>query len=266
MEETAGAVDWSVGRYERTAAALAPAAAVLVAVAGLRPGERVVDVGCGTGDVALLAAAAGAQVVAVDPAPRLLDVTREEARRRDLDVTCERGVASSLPVPDGSCDCLLSGFGVIFSPDAEATAGEVARVLTAGGRLLLTAWLPGGALGALAMTAERLVRAATGAPPPSPGFAWHDPTSLGELFAPHDMATSVDGPHELVFSAGSPEEYLDAELEHHPLARTGFGALREHGAADAAHAALLQVLRDHNESSDAFRSTSRYVVVTARRG
>ena len=203
MDEPAGAVDWSVGRYERTAAALAPAAAVLVAAAGLRPGERVVDVGCGTGNVALLAAAAGTRVVAVDPAPRLLDVTREEARRRGLDVTCERGVASSLPVPDGSCDCLLSGFGVIFSPDAEATAGEVARVLAGGGRLLLTAWLPGGALGALAMTAERLVRAATGAPPPSPGFAWHDPTSLGELFAPHDMATSVDGPHELVFSAGS---------------------------------------------------------------
>lgn len=122
-------LDWGVGHYERTAELLRPAAEALVELAAVRPGERVLDVGSGTGNAALLAAAAGAHVTAGDPSERLLDVARTAALERHLDLTFEVGDAAALPVSDASTDCLLSSFGVIFAPDHEAAAAEMARVL-----------------------------------------------------------------------------------------------------------------------------------------
>ena len=258
-------VDWGVGEYERTALVLAPAARVLVDAAALRPGERVVDVGCGTGNVALLAAAAGAHVTAFDPSPRLLGVTHGEAQRQHLGVTCEIGEAAALPSPDGSFDCLLSNFGIIFASDPDAAVSEIARVLGADGRALFTAWLPGGGIGALSDTFQALVRAALGAPPPAPGFAWHDEAALRALFSRHGMEATVQSLHELVFTATSPEAYLEAEARSHPLAVAGLELLRQRGQADEAHVRLVKVLKDHNEDVEGFRSTSRYAVVTARR-
>src|SRR5262245_36034551 len=139
-------VDWSVGQYEDTASQLLPAAEVLVEEAALRHGERVVDVGCGTGNAALLAAARGARVTGVDPALRLLEVARERAAAEALDVTFLEGEAAALPLADGSAEVILSVFGVIFAPDAEAAAAELARVSADEGRILFTAWIPGGAI------------------------------------------------------------------------------------------------------------------------
>lgn len=266
VSKPAGAktVDWGVGEYERNALVLLPAARVLVDAAGLRPGERVVDVGCGTGNAALLAAAAGAHVTAVDPSPRLLGVTHGHAQRQHLDVTCEVGEAAAIPSPDGTFDCLLSNFGIIFASDPDAAIGEMARVLRADGRALFTAWLPGGGIGALTETFQALVRAAMGAPSPAPSFAWHDESALKPLFLRHAMDAAVESLHELVFTATSPEAYLEAEGRSHPLAVAGFELLRQRGKADEAHDRLLNVLKDHNEEPQGFRSTSRYAVVIAR--
>lgn len=259
-------VDWGVGRYECTANKLLPAAHVLVDGAGLRPGERVLDLGCGTGNVALLAAATGAQVTAVDPSPRLLDVTRAAAQRANLDVTCEVGEAAAVPSPDATFDCLLSNFGVIFAPDPEAAAAEIARVLRADGQALFTAWLPGGAVGALSAAAQELVRTALGAPPASPGFAWHDDPALKALFSRHGMNATVESVHDLVFTAVSPHAYLEAQRTSHPMAVTGFEVLQQRGQADEAYDQLLRVLTEHNEDPRAFRSTSRYAVVRCSPG
>ena len=259
-------VDWGVGRYERTAEKLFPAAQVLVDGAALRPGERALDLGCGTGNVALLAAAAGAQVTAVDPSPRLVDVTRAAAQQENLEVTCEVGEAAAVPSPDASFDCLLSNFGVIFAPDPEAAAAEIARVLKADGRALFTAWLPGGAAGALSAAAQELVRTALGAPPASPGFAWHDEPALKALFSRHGMNATVGSVHELVFTAVSPHAYLEAQRTSHPIAVTGFEVLQQRGQADEAYDQLLNVLTEHNEDPQAFRSTSRYAVVRCSPG
>lgn len=244
---------------------LLPAARVLVQTASLRTGERVLDLGCGTGNAALLAAAAGTRVSAVDPSPRLLGVTASTAERLGLEVICERGDAATIPAPDGSFDCVLSNFGVIFAPDPDAALREIARVGTARSRVAITTWLPGGALGAFASTAEELVRSAVGAPPAPPGFAWHDESSLCELFARHGMEASVHGPHELVVTAGSPEEFLEAEMANHPLAVAGREVFRQRGVSEEARERLLGVLHDHNEDEEAFRATSRYVVVVATR-
>jgi SAM-dependent methyltransferase len=257
-------MDWGLGHYERTAERLLPAAKVLITAAAVRPGQRVVDVGCGTGNVALLAAAAGAHVTAVDPTPRLLDVTRAAAQREGLDVTCEVGEAAAVPSPDASFDCLLSNFGLIFAPDPDAAVAEIARVLRADGRAAFTAWVPGGAVGTFAASAEVLVRAALGAPPASPRFAWHDEPVVTALFARHGMKAAVEGVHQSVVTATSPRAHLDAERTNHPMVLGTFELLEQRGQADEAYDQLLNVLTEHNEDPQAFRSTSRYVVAVAQ--
>jgi SAM-dependent methyltransferase len=258
--------DWGVGHYERTAEMLLPAARVLVNSASLRNGESVLDLGCGTGNAALLAAAAGARVTAVDPSPRLLGVASEAAGREGLELTCQRGTAESIPAADATFDCVLSNFGLIFTTDPDAAVAEVARVGRSDSRVAFTAWVPGGALGALASAAEALVRSSVGAPPAAPGLPWHDETELQALFSRHGLETSVRGPHQLVISADSPEAFLDAEMANHPMAVAAEGVFRQQGVSEEVREHLLGVLRDHNEADDAFRSTSRYVVVVATRG
>ena len=260
------AVDWGIGHYERTAEMLRPAAQVLVEHAALTPGEQVLDLGCGTGNVALLAAAAGAVVTAVDPSARLLEVASAAAREGALTVDCRQGDAASVPAPDGAFDCVLSNFGIIFAADAEATASELARVLAPNGRALLTSWLPGGALGECAGAAQEMVREALGAPPPPPArVSWHVEASVDELVSSHGLTASQLGVHELAFTARSPEAFLAADLDSHPLAIAGLQVLQSVGRADEARARLLSIVTAHNEDESAFRSTSRYAVIRVMR-
>jgi ubiquinone/menaquinone biosynthesis C-methylase UbiE len=253
--------DWGVGHYESTAERLRPAARVLVDAAGLAPGQQVLDVGSGTGNVALLAAEAGAAVTAVDPSPRLLAVAAAAAQDRGLPLECRLGDAAAVPAQDRSFDRVLSSFGIIFAPNPEAAAGEVARVLRPHGMALLTAWLPGGGVGALAVACQEMVREALGAPAADPGLPWHDVGAVGSLFAQHRLVVTEVARHALPFTAPSPRSYLDAELTNHPMAVAGFQVLEKAGQAEAARQKLLQLLEEHNESAESFRSTSHYVVL-----
>src|SRR3954447_25083158 len=150
-------LDWSLGRYERTAEQLMPAARLLVERAAPAAGERVVDVGCGTGNAALLAAERGARVTGVDPAARLLAVAREQARERSLDADFVAGDAAALPLAEGEADLVLSVFGVIFAPDVEAAAAEMARVTGPDGRVVFSAWIPEGPIAAVNRMAREAV-------------------------------------------------------------------------------------------------------------
>ena len=185
-------LDWSLGNYEHTAAQLLPAARVVVDRAAPAAGERVADVGCGTGNAALLAAARGARVTGVDPAPRLLEVAREQAAARGLAATFAPGGAAALPLTDGDADVVLSVFGVIFAPDAAAAAAELARVAAPAGRIVLSAWVPEGAIHDAVQVAQEAVRRAIGAPAGTPPFAWHDRDALAGLLTPHGFEVAVE--------------------------------------------------------------------------
>jgi SAM-dependent methyltransferase len=258
-------IDWGAGQYERTAAQLLPAAERLVERAALRRGERVLDVGCGTGNAALLAAARGASVTGVDPAARLLEVARGRAAAEGLDATFVAGDAANLPAADGSVDAVLSVFGVIFAPDPHAAAAEIGRVTTPDGRVVLAAWIPGGAISEVNRVAREAVMRALGASPGPPPFSWHDPDALAALFGPHGFTvTAEEHPHP--FTAPSAREFLEAEWTAHPVAAAGRRVLdREPGAADEVLRQALAALEDGNEADAGFRVTSRYVIATARR-
>lgn len=120
----------------------------LVKAAGVRAGQRVLDVGTGTGVAAITAARAGAHVAAVDPTPELLVQARENAHIAQTDVDFRETGAQAMPFRDDEFDVVLSHFGHIFAPNAQQAGDEMLRVLKPGGTLAFTrgrltmAWAP----------------------------------------------------------------------------------------------------------------------------
>lgn len=129
--------------FAPTATFTTPAAAQLVNFAQVRPGDVVLDVGSGTGVVAITAARAGAKVSAIDLTPELVEQAKmngEIAKCDDIDWRV--GDAEQLPWPDGSFDLVLSQFGHMFAPRPEVAIAEMRRVLRPGGRIAFSTWPP----------------------------------------------------------------------------------------------------------------------------
>jgi SAM-dependent methyltransferase len=253
-----------MGRYELIAAQLLPAAEALVDAAAPAPGERVVDIGCGTGSATLLAAQAGAVATGVDPSTRLLAVAEAAAERQEpANAEFLSGDASCLPLGDASADLALSAFGVIFAPDPEEAAAEISRVLRTPGRLVLSAWLPGGPLAAvMGARAQALAAIGVGGPPPS--LAWHDTSVLGGLFSPFGFSVESER-HELSFLDGSPGAFIAAELRDHPAWIAARETLEPYGELDALTERAVAILTEANEDPSAFKITSEYVIAVLRR-
>lgn len=143
-----------------------PVAGHLVEFAGVRAGEIVLDVGCGTGVVAITAARAGARVSGLDLTPELLEharVNEETASSGKIDWS--EGDAENLPYPDASFDVVLSQFGHMFAPRPDVAVAEMRRVLKPGGRIAFATWPPEHFVGRFFALVAR------NSPPPPPGAA-----------------------------------------------------------------------------------------------
>lgn len=163
------------------ARALLPAAQVLLRAIGIQPGERVVDLACGTGNAAILAAGTGAQVVGVDREPCLLRIAAQRAGDAGLAVKWVEADAGSSGLPESSFDVVLSTFGVIYLADRPAAARALAGLCRPGGVIGLTAWAPEGFITSMARTlAPYLGPADAAAPDPAP---WGDDRRLAGMLA-----------------------------------------------------------------------------------
>jgi SAM-dependent methyltransferase len=131
---------WS--SFAPTAMFTTPVAAHLVGFAGVASGETVLDIGTGTGVVAITAANAGARVSAIDLTPALLQEAVQNAKVADVDVTWTEGDAERLPYADGSFDIVLSQFGHMFAPRPDVVVAEIHRVLKRNGRVAFATWPP----------------------------------------------------------------------------------------------------------------------------
>jgi len=129
---------WGGANYDAIAPYYAPIYDDLIARLAPQPGERFLDVATGTGEVALRAARAGADVTALDIAPAMLELAR--AKPRAESIRFDLGDVRALPYEDAVFDVVASNFGVIFVPDRDVVARELARVCRSDGRLGLTAW------------------------------------------------------------------------------------------------------------------------------
>ena len=168
---------WMAGDFGMVAKVNAAGAEAFVASLALPAGARVLDVACGTGNLAIPLARQGAVVTGVDIATNLLVQARERAAAENLIVTFDEGDAEQLPYADASFDAVVSMFGAMFAPRPELVSSELARVLKPGGLLAMANWNPASFSGAMFKVTSRHA-------PPPPGIAppvlWGDEATVRE--------------------------------------------------------------------------------------
>jgi ubiquinone/menaquinone biosynthesis C-methylase UbiE len=252
---------WSAGSYPDIAQRIEEVARVLVERVGVRPGEEMLDVATGSGNVAIPAAALGAAVTGLDLTPKLLDAARERAAVAGVDVRWVEGDAEELPFADDSFDRVTSCFGVIFAPRHEVAAAELARVARPGGTVAFTAWTPEGLNG-------RMFKA-IGAhmPPPPPELQsplmWGQEDHVRSLVAA-SAAELVFERRTVSFSEASAEAWVDYNERVLGPMIMAKAALEPQGRWDPLRADLLAFYSDANEASDgSFRAAAEYLLTVA---
>ena len=170
-------VMWGNGPYQRVTETLEDIHERVIDTLAPAPGDRWLDLACGTGAIAERAAAGGADVTGLDLSPALIETAKERAAELGLDIEYMVGDAENLPFEDGSYDKVSSTFGIMFAPDHDAVARELARVTATGGRLALANWTPQGGLGKM----FKVMAPYQPAPPPSSPFDWGDESRVREL-------------------------------------------------------------------------------------
>jgi SAM-dependent methyltransferase len=191
---------WRLGDYHRFAREqMWEIGPVVVAACGISPGQRVLDVAAGSGNVAIRAAEAGAQVVASDITPENFEAGRTEAEARGVAVEWVEADAQALPFGEAEFDVVTSSFGAIFAPDHQRVAGELLRVCRPGGAIGLTTFPPGG------LAEEIFGVVAPYMPPPPPDapspLLWGTEEHLRQLFG--DRVEALQGEREDVHREGA---------------------------------------------------------------
>ena len=239
-------VDWDRGEYEETGRELAPVAQYVVGRAGIQPGDPVLDLGTGTGNAAVFAKEAGANVTAVDPSPRLLDVAASRVGEGDFRVA----KAEDLPFDDASFDRVISIFAVIFTHEPERAAQEIVRVTR--GRALITAWESVGpmndALGILGRAASEAAQT------PHRRFDWSNPDNVRGLFGA-DIGVERE---TIGFEAPSAETYLQRFETRHPAGMLFRDVLTRAGTYDEVRERAKAALG----TDEPLRVTSSYFIFT----
>ena len=252
-------VVWGNGPYERITNTIRDIHALVLERTDPTAGERVLDAATGTGAVAILAAQRGADVVGQDIAPVLVETARQRAAEEGVEVRFEVGDAEAMTYEDASFDIVLSTCGVMFAPDHEAVAGELARVTKPGGRLALACWQPDTGMHDVFKMMGPFM------PPPAPGagspFAWGDREHVREL---------LDATFELAFeeydsplSLASGEEYWELFSTSYGPTKTAIEAL-EPDRREEFHRAWL-AFGDARREGDAMVHHREYLLTLGTR-
>lgn len=253
---------WSAGDFGQIAKYYANDAADFIKRLNLKPGMTVLDVACGTGNLAIPAARTGATVTGVDIAPNSVQQARENAKAEGLNAKFDEGDAEALPYADASFDAVVTMFGAMFAPRPELVAAELKRVCRPGGRIAMANWTPGGFIGQMFKTTSAHF-------PPPPGMTspvlWGVEETVRERFG--EGISKVDTRLQKItwvfpFSPADVVEHF--RLYYGPMQKA-FGALDEQKQA-ALRKDLEQLWATHNEATDGtIKLDAEYLEVVAVR-
>lgn len=206
-------------------------AARLVRHARVQPGQRVLDVGCGTGVTAITAARLGAQLCALDLSPVLIEHGRKHAQLAQVAVDFREGDVEDLPYEDASFDVVLSQFGHMFAPRPDVAISQMLRVLKPGGTIAFSTWPPEHFVGQMFALVGKFAPPPAGAAPPP---QWGDPNTIRQRLG--DAVGDIQFDRDtMVFPCLSPQHYrkgieetlgpvvkLVAQLQSEPDKLAGF--------------------------------------------
>ena len=250
-------VVWGTGPYQNVTETLPDIHERVVECLEPRPGQQWLDLACGTGAVAERAAARGADVTGIDLAPALIETARERAAGLGLEIDYRVGDCENLDVADGSFDAVSSTCGIMFSPDHEASARELARVTRSGGRIVLANWTPTGGLARMFGVMAPFLPA----PPPSSPFDWGAEARVRELLGDSFELTCDE--HVSTLKLPSGEAYWELFSTSYGPTRTLAAALGER--REELHEAWVDFFETNYGANGQIEHTRDYLLVVGVR-
>jgi SAM-dependent methyltransferase len=237
---------WMAGDFGQIAKFSATEAETFVGRLRIQPGLKVLDVACGTGNIAIPAARAGAEVVGVDIAPNLLEQAQKRTAAEGLEVQFEEGDAEALPYPDAVFDIVITMFGAMFAPRPERVAAELLRVAKPGGTIAMANWTPEGFVGkSFRMTSQWV--------PPPPGIPapvlWGDEKVVRERFANAVSELRAERREVRLHYPFPPEKVVELFREYFGPTKMAFSRLDERGKKQLV-AEMESLWREHNLARD----------------
>lgn len=238
---------WMSGDYAKFATYMEPGALQILHDLDIPPGARVLDVGCGAGQIAIPMARAGVNVTGIDIATNLTADARARAAKERLTVRFDEGDAEDLPYPDASFDVVISLIGAMFAPRPERVASELVRVTRRGGRIIMLNWTPSGFVGQMFKVIGKHVPPPAGIPSP---VLWGDEATVRGRFG--------DGIAELQMTPGcypvweypfGPAQVVEFFQEYYGPANRAFASLDADGQT-ALRRDLEQHWSTHNRNKD----------------
>lgn len=253
---------WTAGDFGEIAKAYTKGAEQFVERLDLQKGTTFLDVACGSGNLAIPAARAGAVVTGMDIAPAMVEQARENAKRESLQATFDEGDAEALKYADNSFDVVATMFGAMFAPRPELTAAELLRVCKHGGRIAMANWTPTGFVGQMFKTTASHVPPPAGMPSP---VLWGIEETVRERFGSGVSALEAV-PRNMPFKFPfPPADVVEHFRNYYGPTQKAFGALNEEGQA-ALRRDLERLWTENNRATDGTTEIeSQYLEVIATR-
>jgi ubiquinone/menaquinone biosynthesis C-methylase UbiE len=253
---------WSAGDFGQIARYYADEAEAFIKRLDLKPGMKVLDVACGTGNLAIPAARLGATVTGVDIAANSVEQARQNAKAEGLSAKFDEGDAEALPYDDASFDAVVTMFGAMFAPRPDLVASELKRVCRPGGFIAMANWTPGGFIGQMFKITSSHI-------PPPPGMTspvlWGVEEKVRERFG--EGISNVETRLQKVtwVFPFSPAEVVEHFRLYYGPAQKAMGALDEQKGA-ALRKDLEELFTTHNQATDGTtRVEAEYLEVVAVR-
>ena len=252
---------WMAGDYDRFSRFLENDARSFYERLDVPPGTHLLDVACGSGQMALIAAREGVQVTGVDLAENLIERATARSMAEGLPARFRVADAESLPFPDASFDVVVSLIGAMFAPRPDLVARELTRVCVPSGTIALANWTAEGFVGIMFKTIARFI-APSGMPSP---LLWGDETVVRERFGPQVCELKFARRHYTFDYPFPPSGVVDFFRMYYGPVNRAFAALNRAGRK-ALHKQLEAVWSAHNRGRDGFtRVAAEYLEVIATR-